>query len=325
MRIVAVKATFVVREDGGTELHPVQAPVASVPVHRGDPAASSLLLDGDLLESKAATDVIVEGEAHAPRSSAVRSLDVALGVQQHGKTLVQKRLRVLGNRIVQSTLLGVTTSAPEPFITMPLTYERAFGGTQEQADTPGGFACEPRNPVGTGFATERGQVVGRQAPNIEHPDHPYQHWRRGQPAGFGPVARHWSPRAQLAGTYDSEWEKNQHPLLPHDFDPRYYQCAPADQQVPDFLKGGEVITCHHMTPDGVFRVTLPSITFGLTTVFYDRSRSEHRANLHTVRVCPSQRAVQMVWHSALPCHVKVNKLKETRIFIKPRVTASAAF
>jgi hypothetical protein len=42
----------------------------------------------------------------------------------------------------------------------------------------------------------------------------------------------------------------------------------------------------------------------------------HRANLHTVILEPDVPRVLMVWHTALPCHPEVTKLKKTRIIQK---------
>ena len=61
------------------------------------------------------------------------------------------------------------------------------------------------------------------------------------PAGFGPIARHWEPRVRWAGTYDKRWQRTRKPLLPDDFDDRFHQCAPEDQQVDGGLIGGELV------------------------------------------------------------------------------------
>jgi hypothetical protein len=55
-----------------------------------------------------------------------------------------------------------------------------------------------------------------------------------KPAGFGYLGRPWSPRIALAGTYDDQWLKEQHPYPPHDIDYGYWNGAPADQQIEFF-------------------------------------------------------------------------------------------
>ena len=52
------------------------------------------------------------------------------------------------------------------------------------------------------------------------------------PMALGPLGRGWAQRACHAGTYDERWLKDDFPFLPKDFDERYYQAAPEDQQIP---------------------------------------------------------------------------------------------
>ncbi|WP_447753855.1 DUF2169 family type VI secretion system accessory protein [Pseudomonas nicosulfuronedens] len=51
------------------------------------------------------------------------------------------------------------------------------------------------------------------------------------PAGLGVVGRAWTPRLQMAGTYDDAWRNKRWPYLPDDFDFGYWNCAPRDQQI----------------------------------------------------------------------------------------------
>ena len=317
--LVAVKATVLVGEDGKLAFDEEQEEVSYVPVFRGEPESSSLLYESDLVHKKVRTDVLVEGRAHAPGGKPATRVDVRLKL---GK--IDKTLRVHGDRVVEDSPFGVATSRPEPFLEMPITYERSFGGTDVKDRDPKRHAWEPRNPVGVGFATKKEHVLGSPAPNVEDPEQPYESWDRGMPVGFGPVARHWSPRVGYAGTYDQEWEETRSPLLPKDFDARYYQCAPEDQQAGEFLKGGEQVELFNMTPEGYLAFRLPRVSLRMTSRFYDGSSEEHRPELHTVILQPDRRRFQLVWHSGLPCHHKVNKLRETTVSVKRRIPKRAA-
>jgi len=317
--IVAVKGSFVIRPDGKQTLDPEPAKIARVPQFIGQPGVSSLLYESDLVHTKARTDVILHGHAYSPGGKPATQTDVRLKV-----ATIDKALRVHGDRRWEPGLLRTALTRPEPFTRIPIMYERAFGGTDQSSKNPKRHAWEPRNPVGTGFATHRSHLRGQLAPNIEDPRKPYRSWRRGRPAGFGPIARHWSPRVQLAGTYDQAWEESRSPLLPADFDRRFYQCAPEDQQAQGFLKGGEIVELHNLTPDGFLSFRLPRVTLGMTTRFYDGTMSRHRATLHSVIIHPDERRFQLVWHSQLPCHQKVNQLEVTEVILKRRLQVPRA-
>jgi hypothetical protein len=315
--IVAVKASFVIEQDGKQALDAEQREVFPVPKFRGSPETSSLLYECDLLHTKTRTDVILHGHAFSPGGKPATSVDVRLKVAN-----IDKTLRVYGDRIIGRGAVGLTLSSPQPFTRKAIIYEQAYGGTDRKDENPERHQWEPGNPVGVGFATRIDHIVGTPAPNIEYPSEPYRDWRRGQPAGFGSIARHWAPRVKLAGTYDSQWEETRSPLLPYDFDDRFYQSAPEDQQVDGFLRGGEIVELYNLTPESYLSFQLPMAVFVMTTRFYDGTRVEHRAVMHTVLIQPDERRFQMVWHSQLPCHQKVNKLEITRVTLKKRLNLS---
>ena len=309
--LVAVKCSFDVSPDGQTSVAAGQPPVAQAPVFVDEAAPRpSLLYEMDLVRTKQTTDVLLIGNAHAPGGVPVTQLDVGLRVGP-----IAKRLRVTGDRV----WLGGAPSEPEPFSTMPLVWERAYGGVDPWTRDAPLPQFDVRNPVGTGFVLEAAHAEGVRLPNIEYPDQCVRAWSdRPEPAGFGPLCNHWQPRAGFAGTYDEAWQRDRMPLLPVDFDDRHYQCAPGDQQAPQFLVGGEPVVLIHLWPHaGQLRFELPRVILGLETFFIDGYRVAHeRPRLHTVIVEPDRSRVSLVWHSALPCHPRVHKLLRTRIVEK---------
>jgi hypothetical protein len=315
--LVAVKATFDILPDGSTAPAGDQPPVVIAPEYTNprDPAHSSLRYDVDLVPTKTTTDVLVLGRAHAPGGTPVTSLDVAFRVGP-----VAKRLRVTGDRVWRRGSI----TAPAAFTTMPIVYERAYGGTDPQSRTTGSPKWDVRNPVGTGFAEDESGFEGLALPNVEYPDQLMGRRKdRPPPAGFGPVCAHWHPRAKLAGTYDSAWQQDRFPLLPADFDDRYYQCAPPDQQTPRFLQGGEACELVNLTASGALRFALPQRSLAMETTFLTGERQRHETpRLHTVIVEPDVPRVSLVWHSALPCHPRVYKLQATAI-VEEQMTRSA--
>ena len=311
--LVALKCTFDIHPDGSTEISADQPPVLRVPEYHGEPGKSSIKFEPDLVLTKCATDVFVVGHAYAPNARPVQQIDVGFRVGP-----VQKLLRVFGNRIWD----GSGPSPPKPFLKMPLVYERAFGGVDLASATPE-RDWEWRNPVGTGFAVASENLQGRRLANIEYPNELISSWSdRPRPAGLSPIASHWQPRVGFAGTYDDKWMQERQPLLPDDFDDRFFQAAPADQQAPSFLRGGEPVVLLRLTPSGDLRFQLPRVFPGFETRFFDGARERHTdRNLHSVIFEPDYPRVSLVWHSALPCHFKVQKLERTIVTIKEDVGA----
>jgi len=309
--LVAVRCAFDIAEDGSTAPAAEQPPVVLAPEF-ADPAApvrSSLRHDTDLPRTKCSTDIVLLADAHAPGGARVTSLEVGFRVGP-----VSKRLLVTGDRVWQ----GGQPSEPQPFVTMPICYERAWGGLDPGAQGSANPQWDMRNPAGTGFASSSAHAEGLRLPNVEYPEQRVRAWNdRPAPAGFGPLPVHWQPRLGLAGTYDARWMQERQPLLPADFDDRHYQCAPVDQQAPQFLVGGEPVVLINLAAQSQMRFALPRVALALETSFSDGSQVDHeRPRLHTVVLEPTLRRLSLVWHSALPCHPKVHKLMRTRLVRK---------
>ncbi|MGZ8942694.1 MAG: DUF2169 family type VI secretion system accessory protein [Methylobacter sp.] len=306
--LVAVKATFDIKSDSSTEISKEQPPVLRVPEYFSDPGKSSIKYEADLILTKKTTDVLVVGHAYAPGGEPVTELDVGFRVGP-----VQKMLRVLGDRRWET----FGASSPQLFIKMPIVYERAFGGVDPKSENPE-RDWEWRNPVGTGFVVSGDHADGIILPNIEYPNELMRSKNdRPPPAGFGPISTHWQPRVSYVGTYDDNWMKTRQPLMPDDFDERFFQCAPFDQQAPSFLRGGEPCVFYRLTPEGDLRFFLPKLYFGFETRFYDGSREYHKnKSLHTVILEPDFPRVSLVWHTILPCHFKTHKLERTLVTLK---------
>src|SRR5262245_39247253 len=245
--IVAVKGTFAIEADGSTSLPDVQVPVTQAPVYSGKPGASSLLYDSDLVLTKVGTDIVLHGHAYADRGSVMSRVDVGLTIGP-----LNKRIRVYGDRNWIRRFGRLATSDPIPFERMPIVYERAFGGREVAPADALAPRLNARNPVGRGFSTDIHDLVGQPAPNLEDPAA-----AQPTPIGFGPIAAHWSPRVERAGTCDRAWQEKRMPLPPEDFDDRFYNCAPDDQQTSQPLVGGEVVELTNLTPTGWlrFRIT----------------------------------------------------------------------
>jgi hypothetical protein len=306
---VVMKATFTLGHPGhGLSVAEKQVPILTADVHWGEPGASSLRYAGERHLCKPSTDVLLIGQAHAPRGKPVTEMDVQLSVAS-----LTKSIRITGDRVWRSGVLSPGISSPAPFLTMPLTYERAFGGTH--VPERGEAVFEPRNPVGRGFRGRRSpsELSGLPLPNLEDPSHSVaKAGDRAVPACFAPIAPSWAPRKLHAGTYDESWRKHRAPFLPKDFDARYFHAAPADLIAPSYLKGGEPVRLVHLLPEGECRFQLPICTPVIRADIAGTVETP-RANLETVLIEPDERRVCMQWRAAAPCDKKVLQVRHVAV------------
>lgn len=256
--VLMLSASFESRP-GGTSLSPAteQAPVAFADVPFGDAALSSTRYEADVAPVKPGAEIVVNGSAHAPGGRPATAVRAGL---QAGP--IRKVLTVTGDRAVA----GGGFSAARPFRSMPIVWERAYGGT------PADGSGDLRNPVGIGYrgAASADREARSEAPNVTYAgEEARAPSDRPRPAGFGAVGRGWQPRLGFAGTYDKAWLEEQWPLPPRDFDPRHHLCAPADQQLPG-LAPGMAFTLVNLTPDGRWQFCLPRIAAPLRLIFDDR-------------------------------------------------------
>lgn len=310
--VVVVKASFDIHPDGTMSVSESQEAPLYAEEYSGEPGKTSVIYDADLVGAKINTDVLLNGHAYAPEGKPAKEVSVTLKVNG-----IVKELKIFGDRRWERGLLGVSKTPAEPFEKMPIVYERAFGGWDTKPEKHIDQRLEARNPIGTGFAVRAEHLVGEPLPNVEDPKRLITSWKdRPPPAGFGVIASWWSPRVGYAGTYDGKWLKERCPLLAEDFDERFFQSAPEDQQASGFMLGGESVELFNLTPNGMMAFDLPRIRLGFQTRF-GVQRIDHRGRLHTVILEPDRSRVILVWHTLLPCrNSQVDYLDETVIFEK---------
>lgn len=299
-----VKGTFTLAERPA--LAEEQLPVAVEQEFYSEPDQSSIKRPSDVSLMKPGTDVLLTGNAYAPRGRPTTWMDVSLTVAG-----VRKVVRVFGDRMWKTATkeLSYSISEPQPFETMPLIWERAYGGIEKSVKP---VTAEVRNPVGTGFRTSEVQesIAGVRLPNLEDPAAPITAWnQRPQPAGFAPICAHWEPRRSYAGTYDEEWQKHRAPYLPKDFDPRFLQLAPPGLVAPGYLKGGEAVELRGVTRAGLSQFRLPQVTLKVT-YWLDGSPEERPAFLDTLMIEPEQSRFTITWRSVFPCDKKALRVSE---------------
>jgi hypothetical protein len=303
---VVVKATVNLRPT--LSLADEQLPPVQADEYYGDPEFTSLRRASDFHLGKPGTDVLVVGQAWAPNGGPVAEAWVRVTVAERSKTL-----RVWGDRLWQRD--GMPT-APEPFTSMPLVWERAYGGVHRDGELVHG---EERNPVGLGFLGKRKpeELAGQPAPNLDDPEQPIA--KLGDPSRpicLAPIAPSWLPRRAYAGTYDSAWQRQRAPYLPHDFDPRFFQHTDGPLAFDRHLLGGEPVEVTGASADGPIAFTLPSVRPRIRAIVAG-SPETPPANLETLLIEPDADRACFTWRATLPCDRKVLKLERVVVTLPP--------
>jgi len=315
--LVAVRACFEIDPEGRQFPADQQTEVQRAPVFAGDPRTTGLLTDNDFALYKDGTDILLDARAHAPGGRPAALASVRLKVAS-----IDKTLDVVGERRLYEGALGLAFTQPQPFLDMPLTWERTYGGWDRMGSSEDWVAS---NPAGVGFATDASHLYDTQAPNVEYRDSPYRGPHSGRPAAFGPVAHHWQPRVKFAGTYDEHWQEARDPLPPADFDRRYFRCAPSDQQTEKPLVGHEEVGLWGVTPNGFLGFLLPRIDFDFITTFKRSGDVRQRPSMHTLWLMPARRRFEIVYLSGLEVPPgREEKLVGTTVRIRPRIGTAAS-
>ena len=315
--VVVVKGSFDVDSQGVCRPSDRQASFVFRDDHYGEPGATSIRYEADFSPVKPRVDILVVGEATSPGGRPIEQLDVALLGPG-----ISKRARVTGDREWGVGPAGIRASSPRPFVSMPLIWERAFGGTDDSQDEVSRNGSDLRNPVGRGFHLNEAarSIIGRPLPNIERPESPVVRWSdKPEPIGFGPLGRGWEARIRHAGTYDARWMAERLPFLPEDFDDRYFQSAPLDQQLPEAPEGA-TLACVNMTREGRFLVRLPRFAIPVRFLFHHRSEAA-TVKPDTLVLEPAGRRLVLVGRAAVPLPRKLNALRGIQVGSVRRVIA----
>lgn len=306
--LLFIKGTFSWADDG--VLRPVEdaPPLIEADEFTGEAGKSSLKFAGETAPPKPMIDFYLTGLLRLAEARAVVDCSVQIGNR------LRKAVRVYGPRSWCKTNNDgkFTASAPQSFVEMPLQWEFAYGGV-----SPSNLKLfEPRNPVGVGLCDAK-QAEGQPLPNFEAPGAPTTLEAPSAPIGFGAVSPHWHPRAQYAGTYDAAWQSQRAPLLPSDFNQRFHNVAPEDQQLPAYPEG-EVVTLVNLTPKRQESFALPPFRFPVFLVD-DGYLVERTAEPDTVVVDLEKRTVSV--RAAIEYVPRATLLDLARAFVGP-VTAA---
>lgn len=291
MAVAAVRGSYLL--DGDMQLDKDQN-VLLVDEYEGEPQSSPLLKPADLIPFKPATDITVLADSYPPTDAGakngwlagIRVDDYRYAVRIHGSR----------NWVRQGTKL-VPGEAETP-TAVPVDYRRSWGdlGIGEAAGDPAPF-----NPLGV--RRPGGEAQSYPMAQIEQPQEDYS-----DPStvrsfqGFAPIPPFWRDRQQFAGTYDDQWLKDRHPLLPEDFDYRFYQCAHPRLIAAGFLRGDETFELFRLSQRESIQFELPGLQPFARFIWNDDREVAMRLNLDGVHIDARSPAIRidLTWRGWLP-------------------------
>lgn len=283
---LVVKATF--DSSLSITLAKDQIPIHVHDEYTGDPNSSSLMSVSESHTGKKSSDILVYGSACTPEQRPLSQMDIHLQV---GK--IKKSAKILGDRYRNSGHL-----TPEPFITMPLLWEKSYGGKSQNKKSE--YFSD--NPIGVGRYFDTSEKL----PNIIALNE--MNGLSSKAIGFGPIPPHWKSRYQYAGTYDEHWYEERAPYLPFDFDSRFFNCAPQDQIYPEYLLGGEPVRLRGFHPDGEVSFSIPVVN-----IIAKIDVRDHSYNLpfiiETLAIYPNKKAFSLTWRCAIPSPKNMKDIK----------------
>lgn len=299
--VVVVKGTFDFPEEAGGSVQKssVQVPLVMADTHTGTPGFSATLWETDFAFRKPRCDVIANGFAYAPSGRPAERVTVGVKLGQWSKVF-----DVLGHREWRALGPLFVASAAQPFLRQPFSYDTAWGGTDRLDPEDKLPASYRQNPFGTGWARTGNQrlIPGLRLPNTqaigEDIRSPFGNYT---PMSFGPYCRAWPGRIEFGGTYDQNWIDNVFPFLPTDFDERYFQMAPSDQQI-EFPRGGEDVVIVNLTPSGRESFRLPATPLAITLFKGNDGAFEKTILPDTVLFDMENRRFSLVWRVSQRIH-----------------------
>src|SRR5262249_10917528 len=134
---VIVKGTFDLMHGGKARARP-ESDLTTGDVHHDDDPERSLVYPSDFAIQKPKADVTLKGHAHALNGPAT-VLHATFRFGDKKTNGFERSIAIIGDRTWQKSVVATAPSDPKPFTSMPLVYERAFGGP-----------AFPGNPAGRG-------------------------------------------------------------------------------------------------------------------------------------------------------------------------------
>jgi hypothetical protein len=323
--VLLAKRTYDLTTGAGPVPAGPPAPLQLIDVYYddGDPQTHTVRVENETAPYKLKTDVVVVGSAWAPKLAPTRQFDATVEVAGARKTI-----RVIGDRSCEFRTVGSPRfTDPVPFVEMPVRYERAYGGTDEQS-VPEFLFMYPRNPRGAGLAFKnvKERIDRLPLPNLEDPadlltpdrvvvGEPENWPRQPLPQGFGWFPKIAYPRCSFVGAMPAflnpgvPLKEEELGLVPRDhvrlarrlrlppYDVRFNSGASPGLALP-FLSGGEPVRLTNLSADGPVSFLVPRDRPRMALDF-GRGRKELPPVLHTLQVRVEERQLDVIWRGSV--------------------------
>lgn len=301
---VGIKASFTL--SANPMLLDEQLPFVLADEFVGEPGQSSVAKPSEAHLCKPSSDIILTGHACAQGRRQVQALDAQLSVGSCGLAV-----RVIGDRVWDAGQI----SSPLAFESMPLTYERAYGGVVVDPDSGEVVSACERNPVGTGHTKGKrsDDINGTRLPNLEDPQNLISSVSsQPEPVNFASTAASWQPRVGFVGTYDEQWQSNRAPYLPVDFDSRFFNIAHPRLIYPNYLQGGEPVQLVNLHEHGPVAFAVPVLR-PTASVQISGEVTSLTPNLETVSIDTEQSHFSIIWRTEITCDKTLLKVEQVEI------------
>ncbi|MGA9574595.1 MAG: DUF2169 domain-containing protein [Lysobacterales bacterium] len=217
--------------------------------------------DEDSPFRKQGIDVIVLGKAYPGENGPANRASFELQVGN-----LHYAMDIFGDRRWVRHGDQLLASEAEPFESIPLTWENAYGGKcpVETGDMPYHY-----NPVGRGFYLSAETAENGLLPNIEDLENPVSSWQdQPEPRGVAPLSRDSSLRIMNSAEFDNDASPPELKLIK----PSYYNNANPELILAEPPPAGTLVRAVGARPrGGDFAFRLPNGTFHMYLQLADRS------------------------------------------------------
>ncbi|AOT10938.1 DUF2169 domain-containing protein [Pseudoalteromonas luteoviolacea] len=242
--VVVVKQNFEYSNQGEVSVEPSGPDITMGDGYQGEGALCELIAANDMVPFKQGFEWYGHLTCFPPTDRAAHVMEVSVElINEHG-VLMNKTLRVTGERRWRWSLFGAVAKDLQPLKPTLLSYALAFGGQVPNKPQ----IMDRANPIGRGFKLRNRDGIGLLLPQVEYADQVLRKPRDTTPvASFAPIPHFWSPRLELQPELDVQAVVAGDYPYSEDLCAHFHNYAPADQCLPCTLKPHTTIALSGLT------------------------------------------------------------------------------